>query len=140
MEMRRCPRCTQEKPVTDFGVKVVRDGKLLRQAYCIRCQREYRKEHYRANQATYLTRKRQRDGRIREMVEKAKARPCADCGIQYPAWVMDFDHVSGNKVEKLAELVRKKASVRRVEAEIAKCEVVCANCHRDRTHRRRLAQ
>jgi L-lysine 2,3-aminomutase len=73
-------------------------------------------------------------------VEKAKARPCADCGNQYAPWKMDFDHTSGKKVMRVSQLVRQKKSIRLILAEIAKCEVVCALCHRDRTHFRRMAQ
>jgi hypothetical protein len=49
---------------------------------------------------------------------------------------MDFDHVRGEKVANVSVLVAGGASRRRVLAEIAKCEVVCANCHRERTHGR----
>ena len=51
---------------------------------------------------------------------------------------MDFDHVRGTKVTILAKLRSGRASLSKIEAEIAKCEVVCANCHRIRTYLRRL--
>jgi len=61
--------------------------------------------------------------------------PCADCGYHYPPECMDFDHVRGRKKFAVAQnLTRTMASLKR---EVAKCEVVCANCHRTRTHRRR---
>ena len=66
------------------------------------------------------------------IVRKAKDVPCIDCGKRYPPYVMDFDHVNGEKkfnVGKFGAL-----STERVLAEIAKCEVVCANCHRIRTY------
>ena len=69
----------------------------------------------------------------RTLVREAKSVPCADCGRSYPYYVMDFDHVKGSKVCGVARLVttRNKGAVLR---EIDKCEVVCANCHRMRTH------
>lgn len=72
------------------------------------------------------------------MVGLAKARPCADCNGSYPYEVMEFDHLDPEtKVGDVAVMARKqKASV--VFAEIAKCELVCANCHRIRTLTRRL--
>jgi hypothetical protein len=73
------------------------------------------------------------------MIREAKARPCADCGIQYAPWQMDFDHVRGIKVMGLARRGTTAFTIRKVLEEIAKCEVVCANCHRDRTHRRLIA-
>lgn len=63
----------------------------------------------------------------------AKAKPCADCGIQYPGYVMQFDHLS----DKRFPLSNARSeSVKTLLAEIAKCEVVCANCHAERTFRR----
>jgi hypothetical protein len=63
--------------------------------------------------------------------------PCADCKVTYPYYVMDFDHLGDDKVDNLADIVRRKCSKKAVYAEIEKCELVCANCHRIRTHRRR---
>lgn len=51
--------------------------------------------------------------------------------------MLDFDHVRGTKVEAVTAMAWNNATAERIEAEIAKCEVVCANCHRRRTHRRR---
>lgn len=70
----------------------------------------------------------------REVMRRAKDKPCQDCGIKYPAYVMDFDHVRGDKVRKVSGLTNGSTSV--ILAEIAKCDVVCANCHRQRTFER----
>jgi hypothetical protein len=61
--------------------------------------------------------------------------PCADCGHRYPAPCMDFDHVRGRKKFAVGQCLSLKLST--LKKEIAKCDVVCANCHRLRTHRRR---
>ncbi|MDQ3918195.1 MAG: hypothetical protein M3348_06925 [Acidobacteriota bacterium] len=72
------------------------------------------------------------------MIRSAKSRPCADCGIQYPYYVMDFDHRDGaTKSFMLSEVAR--ATAKSLLREIDKCDVVCANCHRERTHRRQAA-
>lgn len=68
--------------------------------------------------------------------------PCADCGENYPYYVMQFDHVIGTKFIKINRMVY-TSSFHAVMEEIAKCEVVCANCHHSRTFNRqqkRLAQ
>ena len=63
-------------------------------------------------------------------IESAKAVPCADCGQRYPHYVMDFDHRDPTiKVMNVGE-TRSKA---KTLEEIAKCDVVCSNCHRERT-------
>jgi len=46
---------------------------------------------------------------------------------------MDFDHVHGEKDGDISQL-RWRVGAARLEAEIAKCEVVCANCHRERSY------
>ena len=79
---------------------------------------------------------REREARIQAIAEAAKARPCADCGIQYAPWQMDFDHVRGEKIERVSQIANRATSIRKLLAEIVKCEVVCANCHRDGTHYR----
>ena len=63
--------------------------------------------------------------------------PCIDCGINYPYYVMDFDHVRGVKQANVMELVS-TLSKKRIDLEIAKCEIVCSNCHRIRTHMRKM--
>lgn len=63
------------------------------------------------------------------------ALPCADCGSHFPAVCMDFDHVRGTKVANVARIVA-DANLDRLKDEIAKCDLVCANCHRLRTSSR----
>ena len=65
--------------------------------------------------------------------------PCVDCGINYPYYVMYFDHVRGVKHANVMELVS-TLSKKRIDLEIAKCEIVCSNCHRIRTHMRKMAK
>lgn len=69
---------------------------------------------------------------IKKFVFDAKDQPCTDCGKDFPSYVMDFDHVRGPKVGSISSLVS-KCDLSKIEAEIAKCEIVCANCHRERT-------
>lgn len=71
----------------------------------------------------------------RDIIRKAKDVPCADCGQRFPTHCMDFDHRPGvDKVANIGASVAKWASdPDALIAEIAKCDVVCANCHRKRT-------
>jgi hypothetical protein len=50
---------------------------------------------------------------------------------------MDFDHL-GDKEFTISNM-KNVVSRERLEAEIAKCDVVCSNCHRTRTKERRLS-
>lgn len=61
--------------------------------------------------------------------------PCADCKQTFDPVCMDFDHVRGVKRKKIVQLVNDGYSKDVILEEIAKCELVCANCHRIRTWR-----
>lgn len=89
----------------------------------------------------YLSRREERIAQVQARREEAKAkvremkaRPCADCGETYPPCVMEFDHLPGTeKLGTISTMVHSMAWDA-VLVEIEKCEVVCANCHRIRTH------
>jgi hypothetical protein len=61
---------------------------------------------------------------------------CADCRNRYPHYMLEFDHRPEHK--KLGNIysVLKKYGNEKAWEEIAKCDVVCANCHKHRTHHR----
>jgi hypothetical protein len=66
----------------------------------------------------------------------AKSVPCMDCGGSFPHYVMDLDHVRGVKRACVSRMVTaEQYSLADIIAEIAKCDPVCANCHRERTHK-----
>lgn len=69
-------------------------------------------------------------------IRAQKAKPCADCGIEYPFYVMQFDHVRGKKLFPLSHPKVRTFGRQRIVDEIAKCDVVCANCHCNRTYTR----
>jgi len=72
-------------------------------------------------------------------VRKIKNIACADCGLKYPHYVMDFDHRnSDNKIVNIASAVTRNWSLSKIIKEIEKCDVVCANCHRVRTYKDKL--
>ena len=58
-----------------------------------------------------------------------------DCGKQYSYYVMDLDHVRGEKICNVSLMVSMGFSDEEIIEEIAKCDVVCSNCHRERTYR-----
>lgn len=49
---------------------------------------------------------------------------------------MDFDHVRGKKSFNIGGGKMGTPSFEAIEVEIAKCDLVCANCHRIRTEKR----
>jgi hypothetical protein len=72
------------------------------------------------------------------LINACKEVPCVDCGQQYAHYVMEFDHRTprkGTAVKPISSYVGK--SWERIMTEIDKCDIVCANCHRARTWKRR---
>ena len=57
---------------------------------------------------------------------------CVDCGESDPV-VLEFDHVVGEKLYNVANIVGTCLSLKTVKEELAKCAVRCANCHRRKT-------
>jgi hypothetical protein len=111
-------------------------------SYCKKCQREHSRQHYRTYKREANGRHRLNQGKLRlkrrAMIAKLKDKPCADCGLSYPPHVMDFDHCRGDKVFDIGHTKATDIGIKTLMAEVAKCDVVCANCHRERTHQRRL--
>lgn len=96
--------------------------------------RAARRKHYQNNKQQYYDRAMAKKAELREHIIAQKDKPCADCGIKYPYYVMQFDHLGDKEytISKMASL----GSKTKIDKEIAKCEVVCANCHAIRTYER----
>ncbi|HEY6637960.1 MAG TPA: hypothetical protein VIZ61_09800, partial [Solirubrobacterales bacterium] len=63
-----------------------------------------------------------------------EGKPCTDCARIYPPYVMEWDHLpEAVKTLVLADTRRAAFSKARILAEPENCELVCANCHRERT-------
>jgi hypothetical protein len=69
-----------------------------------------------------------------------RAVPCADCGRTFPFYVMQFDHRDPSSKRYVVTRMIGRAGLDRILEEVAKCDVVCSNCHRERTYRRRIAR
>ena len=136
-DFRKCYRCGELKGVDEFSWR--RKARGQRDSFCRPCRSAYGKEHYAANRQRYIdqagvVKQRLRLTRTRYLIEYFVAHPCADCGETDPV-VLEFDHLRDKRVEISAALHGRNWQT--ILDEIEKCEVVCANCHRRRTARRR---
>lgn len=77
---------------------------------------------------------RRRRADLRIFLEELKDVPCADCSGRFPPECMDFDHVIGDKRYGVGAVAH--VSRRVILEEAAKCDIICANCHRIRTRQR----
>lgn len=100
--------------------------------------KEYRKEFFRKHPEAKKQYSRYTYSKHQKLRDKEKSKPCMDCGIQYPPYVMHFDHRNGKeKLYNIGSIIGRK-TLKIVKDEIAKCDVVCANCHAERTYKRRI--
>jgi len=60
---------------------------------------------------------------------------CTDCEISFPPHILDFDHI-GDKSFGISRALQQGTGLDKIKQEIKKCEIVCANCHRQRTYDR----
>lgn len=129
-----------DKPLAAFSRNRHRSDGV--QSYCTECRRDYLRSHYARNISKYRSAARARNERrravIRRIIQEAKDRPCSDCGSRYPPHVMDFDHRdTRDKMFSIGRDALAQIPDAVLQEEIQKCDVVCSNCHRVRTHLRR---
>lgn len=134
MDKKTCVKCLNNLDISSFNKKKSsRDGLQSRCKFC-------EKERYITNKASALRHAKNRQRKCREEYNKRlilikKSSCCVDCGNTNPV-VLQFDHVRGTKVKSIATMVHECLSWSRIEEEIKKCELVCANCHQIRTFTR----
>jgi len=128
---KHCGRCGRDKPLTEFHRW--RDG---HQPWCKPCRRKYAAAHYQANKPHRQGQNKRRQAEFMAWYISLKVgQPCADCGLEFHHAAMQWDH-GQVKTAALGHLSR-RGSRKRVLDEIAKCELVCANCHAVRSYQRR---
>jgi hypothetical protein len=139
MRVKTCTRCGLTKPLDQFP-PVRRSEPEKLQTWCRACFKEVNDRNYLA----YYQRERQRilarmnahrDYLRRKIIDYLREHPCVDCG-ETDIVVLEFDHV-GQKLGDVSTLANGGRSWERIKAEIEKCEVRCANCHRKKTAERR---
>lgn len=137
--MLRCCECHAEKPDEEFH----RERRTTRgRSYrCKTCKRA--KDRAKNTPEKLADARRRLNAKRDEVNARFKNVPCMDCGVRYPSYVMDFDHRDpSTKLFNIATELRGCYITQRILDEIAKCDVVCANCHRERSfgrHKRRAA-
>jgi formate-dependent nitrite reductase cytochrome c552 subunit len=88
----------------------------------------------------YIERLRRRWRTHARMLDDLRDVPSADCHRRFLPCAMDFDHREpATKIAGVTRLIG-RAGTERLLAEAAKCDIVCANCHRVRTYSRRAAR
>src|SRR5581483_6176192 len=122
--LKTCRYCHKQYPETDFGVAATSPNKVYRRQKCRHCYRETKR--------LYIARTR---NWIKEYKEHGK---CSKCGIA-DFRVLDFHHSGTDKDFNISDF-RYRAGFKKLKAEIEKCSLLCANCHRIAHYEERKAQ
>lgn len=133
--MRVCTKCQKNKPEDEFYWY---DKKRTRREYrCKECCKDAKKVHYKTS---YENRQKQRERsaliRARNrayLTQWLKEHPCVDCN-NADIRVLQFDHIEplrGTKKKRVTAMLG--VNLQKLQEEIDKCEIRCANCHMIRT-------
>jgi len=111
--MRTCKDCSKEKPLEEFASAGVVNGVQYYRYRCVPCYSKF---------------KTIRKNSLKEYVWSLKQNSsCVRCG--FDDWrALQFHH-KDNKIANVSDMMRDGFSVQKLDEEIAKCEIICANCH-----------
>lgn len=132
--MKTCRECEVAKPLVEFNKNSSKvDG---RQDRCRPCDNSRARGYYSKNKSRMIgqindAQKRRSIAMKRWICEYLEAHPCSDCG-ESDIQVLEFDH-QRDKLYNVSKMLGGDFNLAAVQAEVAKCEVVCANCHKRRT-------
>jgi hypothetical protein len=131
-QLKRCCTCKELMPASAFNKQRKSHDGL--QSRCRKCCRAWYEAHRKRHTLNTGRRKAAALETIKlQVAEYLMEHPCVDCG-EWDIRCLDFDHVDPTTKEfTISSKVLQAWSWERIEAELAKCVVRCANCHRRRT-------
>ena len=129
---KNCNHCGKYKDEEEFNWRYKVLG--IRHPTCRECMSEIQKQYFQGDaRERHLANVKERQVAAREAAQKfvldyLATCPCEGCG-ESDIRVLEFHHKEG-KDKAVATMVSGGYSIRRIEAEIRKCSVLCSNCHR----------
>lgn len=134
---KQCTLCKERLELEKFSYK--NKQKAIRSSRCKDCSKAASKSHYENNKEAYFNRNKKNNPKIIKrnqefIIDFLLRSQCVDCA-ESDIRVLDFDHVKDKEFE-ISEAIKKGVSIDRIKKEINKCEVRCANCHKEQTLRR----
>jgi hypothetical protein len=131
--MKKCKKCLQEKPETEFYTTKYKDKTYLlnecKSCTLARTNENYYSDHKRQKAIRKQNTAKRRAANKDKLISYLLEHPCVDCG-ESDLVVLEFDHVR-KKSFNISDAFMKSWDA--ILKEISKCEVVCANCHKRRT-------
>ena len=121
--MKRCYRCGETLDDSKFYSNKSKEDGLA--TYCIECQRVYNRRYVEAGNANRKKRKIKMSAIVNEYKTSAG---CCVCGEKDHACLV-FHHKGDDKIDSISNGIQRGWSEILIFAEIAKCDVLCSNCH-----------
>ena len=132
-----CSKCKKEKELKYFSFSNKKKGIL--QSYCKECANANRIEYYKKNKEREDNRNREWEIKQKKCFEEYKKNLfCESCG-ENRWWLLEFHHDNGDKSFDIGSK-NGEVSFNRLLEEIKKCNVLCANCHRDLHFKRKRGE
>jgi len=141
-----CTKCLVQKDLSNFDPRPNRPSKY--DSHCKECKYKVKiqwekdnKDHVSKRRTKlrkekpniYIAMDQRRHDKRRDFINKLKDVPCMDCNGRFLSFVMHFDHRDPKtKIESISRM--HSCSLEMIKNEIAKCDIVCANCHAVRTY------
>lgn len=128
METKKCNRCKEEKPLSEFLFRNKERGTY--HSACRICYKDIRKKSYNRTKETSYKKNLKNRVKNREWFNDLKSTlKCEVCSENHPA-TLDFHHIDSTEKENSVANLIGTYSKKRILEEINKCVVLCANCHR----------
>jgi len=137
--MKKCNHCKQEKAEEEFNWRFQKLG--VRHKTCRECMKIFRKNWYEGDaHDRHLQQVKERKAAAREVSRQyvwdyLSTHPCVQCGESDPM-VLEFHH-KREKEFAVGVLASGGYPIEKIQSEIDKCDVLCANCHRRLTMKER---
>lgn len=130
-----CGRCGEKKSLDSYNFRDKEHKKI--RGICKECENHHKANWYQKNKEHHKSKVYERRRKTKEdvrafLLDYLQSHPCTRCGESDPR-VLEFHHVRGKKRHNVGHMVGQGYGIKVIQKEIAKCEVLCANCHRIKT-------
>lgn len=129
-DMKTCTRCHRSKPETEFN-RASRQKDGLHYT-CRECIKAWMRGYYSREKVHWKKTLKTRRAKVADWVNAYKSKRGCKCGEHHPA-CLDFHHRDpSTKTVDISRAIYANWSIARLKTELAKCGIICANCHRKR--------
>lgn len=128
MQTKTCSECKKEQGIENFHVRSYVKG--THQSYCKKCRKSRDALDWLKNKNSRKEKRRQSRKRVRAEFKAYKDSLCCALCSESSTECLDFHHKDPKEKEYLVSYLSNNGSKEKLFEEIAKCVVLCANCHR----------